>query len=478
VGEDAKAEIPEGGETRVDALKAAAAPRAFIGLLFSAASFACVSTLLLNAAFTTSPPPLSSLSFPSRVFWTVLTIFFLPAVVLGMISPVTAKMALERSKTLGRTIGSVYAWGAVGSIVGTLATGFWLIALLGVRGVVLLISLTLACLGIWLGPKRVVQSAWALLLAGLIVVSVLPSARAAGFSAKLGLIDKPDKRYIFARDGHYQYVRVYRGSEFGGKGRDLRTLILDHLVHGYVDPKDPSYLHYRYEKLYRDVLAAYHPPSRKPLRAFFIGGGSYTFPRWLEQAYPGARIDVAEIDPLVLEANHQALGLSRKTRIYTILMDARNAVADMPKDRRYDAIFGDAFNDLSIPFHLVTREFAGELASHLTPRGIYLLNVIDEFASGKMLCALHATLRRVFKHVYVFSTSKDGVSAGRETFVVAASRHPLDVRRWYPGHSLSFSGCTLPPPELERLTKRCNGLVLRDGYAPVENLLSDVMRRR
>ena len=40
------------------------------------------------------------------------------AAVLGAISPVAATMALEIGKHTGRTVGSVYSWGAVGSIVG------------------------------------------------------------------------------------------------------------------------------------------------------------------------------------------------------------------------------------------------------------------------------------------------------------------------------------------------------------------------
>ena len=52
-----------------------------------------------------------------------------------------AKLALDRSTRVGATIGSVYAWGAVGSIGGTLATGFWLIAALGTRGVVLAVAI-------------------------------------------------------------------------------------------------------------------------------------------------------------------------------------------------------------------------------------------------------------------------------------------------------------------------------------------------
>ena len=40
--------------------------------------------------------------------------------------------------------------------------------------------------------------------------------------------------------------------------------------------------------------------------------------------------------------------------------------------RTYDFIFGDAFNDLSIPYHLTTKEFARELKRLLKPDGLFL----------------------------------------------------------------------------------------------------------
>jgi len=67
-------------------------------------------------------------SFPLRVASHFALVFFPPAAVLGMISPVVAKMALDLGRKTGRTIGSIYAWGVVGSIIGTFMTGFYFVA--------------------------------------------------------------------------------------------------------------------------------------------------------------------------------------------------------------------------------------------------------------------------------------------------------------------------------------------------------------
>lgn len=459
-------------------------PRAYLGLLFMAGSIACLLALYLNALLT-GHPLLAGESWPLRVFVTVIVIFFLPAVVLGTISPATAKMAIERSATLGRTIGSVYAWGAVGSIVGTLATGFWLIALLGVHGVVLVTAASLALVGLLLGPQRWAQLLWLVVMVALIAVSCVPVAPATKVAKAFGLRDNLDEHFIFAKDSHYQFVKVYRHkvarAPVGGKKqppREVLVLALDHLVHGFIDPKDPTYLHYGYERVYRDVTRDFIGARRK-VRSLFIGGGAYTFPRLVVHLWPGSQVDVAEIDPMVVEANHVALGLPRDTPIRTIALDGRNAVADLLPSRRYDLIFGDAFNDLSIPAHLITLEFTRELAEHLAPGGVYLVNVIDDFQVGQLLCAFQATMERVFPHVYVFSTSRYGAAAGRETFVVAGSRRALpNARQWVAGHSSGREGSLLTGAELETLRSRCGGRVLTDADAPVENLIAPVVQKK
>src|SRR5262249_61083030 len=104
-----------------------------------------------------------------------------------------------------------------------------------------------------------------------------------------------------------------------------------------------------------------------PLRALFLGGGTYSFPRYLQARHRGSQVDVAEIDPAVTRANHMALGLPRDTTIRTYFRDPRRFVDQQPATQRYDMILGDAFNNFSIPSHLTTREFNDRLPRMLPP---------------------------------------------------------------------------------------------------------------
>lgn len=448
-------------------------PERFVGWLFLAASVTCLSTLFINQLLIDSAP-FESLRWPTKVFSSVLVIFVLPSLVLGTISPAMAKIALSRSDAVGTTIGSVYAWATVGSIVGTLATGFFLIATLGAQGVVLVIALGLALVGVFLGPHRWLHVIWTVLVLTALLVAKSPNASAYEYGHKIGL---REVHYLFDADSDYQYIKVYEDESEKDPKRTLRILALDYLIHGYVDLKDPTYLEYGYERIYQEVARRFIGKKER-IATFFIGGGSYTFPRWVLHEWPGSQIDVAEIDPMVLEANHSALGLPRDTPIKTYLLDARNALDDLPSQQRYDVIFGDAFSDLSVPWHLTTLEFNYKIAAHLKPDGAYLINVIDDFEHGLFLGAVVATLQRAFCNVYVFSTEKDGVTPGRETFVVAATQRAIPTRDWRPGHGGSFHGSLLTEEHMKTLHRRSGGRVLTDDNAPVSNLLAPVVSAR
>ena len=136
----------------------------------------------------------------------------------------------------------------------------------------------------------------------------------------------------------------------------MEAVILDNLIHSFVDLKDPLHLQYGYERTYSD-LVAWKAKSNPKFRALSIGGGGYTFPRYLEAKYPEAQIEVIEIDPHLTGWPTEHLGLSRNTRIRSFNGDARWLLMNFPEKGAYDFIFGDAFNDLTIPYHLTTKEF-------------------------------------------------------------------------------------------------------------------------
>src|SRR5262249_21420723 len=95
------------------------------------------------------------------------------------------------------------------------------------------------------------------------------------------------------RESSYYCIRI---SQATIDGRPVKSLVLDHLVHSYVDLDDPKFIGYGYERVYSE-LTEWHARSRPEFRTLSIGGGGYTFPKYVTAYYPGAHADVLEIDP-------------------------------------------------------------------------------------------------------------------------------------------------------------------------------------
>ena len=204
----------------------------------------------------------------------------------------------------------------------------------------------------------------------------------------------------YTDESNYYYIKVDNetvgdSSRPGARLLQKRTLVLDNLIHGYFIIDHPDIIEYSYELVYALVTRRFadarvqasngklEPDASPPLSTLFIGGGAYTFPRHLQYKYPGTTADVAEIDPSVTKANHIAMGLSPRTPILTTFGDARRFVQTNLGKKRYDLIFGDAFNDFSVPWHMTTKEFNDMLYDSLADDGIYMINIIDMYMSDE-----------------------------------------------------------------------------------------------
>lgn len=419
---------------------------------------------------------LLDLSWPARIFLHTFVAFFIPSALLGCIGPVAAGLALQSGRAPGRTLGAVYAAGAVGSIVGTFAAGYWLIATVGTTPVILLVGSIMALAALFIRSALARAVGLLLCMAGL-TLALAPTPALERWTAQAGWRDQPPPGTVFWKESRYQQVAVKTMSA----DPNHRGMYLDKMLHSEAKVGRPADLLYRYAWVYEAVLDARHPPPA-PVRAFVIGGGGYTFPSYLATTRPGSRVEVAEIDPVVTEAAVQAFGFSSMPEIAIHHADARNLVADWIRQRargyaiEFDYILGDTFNDYSVPFHLTTVEFTRMLADLLAPDGVYMLNMIDRFDSARFLGAIVNTFREVFPEVRVVFCHAN--LAARGTYVVIAAKHPLDLRglreRIRARHP-AFYGFELDAAQLNDVARRTGSLVLTDDHAPVENLLAKVV---
>src|SRR4030042_576697 len=121
--------------------------RKALAALLGTSSAACVIVIILNN-LAGEWFWLWKLNLSAHIFIHVSLVFMLPSTLLGTISPVVAKMALDKGLPTGRTVGDIYAWGAAGSIIGTFLTGFYLIAVLGTIAIIWIVAAVLLLMAI------------------------------------------------------------------------------------------------------------------------------------------------------------------------------------------------------------------------------------------------------------------------------------------------------------------------------------------
>ncbi len=347
-----------------------------LGLCLFLSGLASLS-VLLAVDFVTQQGFLGGLGLMERIVALTAVIFFVPVLLLGTISPQVIRLAVTDLARVGRTSGRIYAWSTAGAIAGTFATGWWLISALGVNTLIFVAGLVLLALAIVAG--RFWQSGLAL-VASLVV--------AAG--SVYGLYSKDALRSPCTMETSYFCIKVL-DQDRGGV--PVKLLVLDHLVHSYVKLGDPSYLGYDHEQVQAEItrfVAARNPSPR----VLVIGGGGYTYPRWVEAFVPTATVEVVEIDPGVTETAYRDLGLPRDTRIISYNMDGRQFVHEIAPRKHYDLVVQDAVNDLSVPYHIMTREYNEYIRQVLVDDGIYLLTVIDLYREGQLMRSALRTRKR------------------------------------------------------------------------------------
>lgn len=368
--------------------------------------------------------------------------FFAPAAILSAVPPVIVKLRLATLAETGTVVGSYSAIGTAGGIFGTFVTGFVLIAAFPTRPIVIAVGglLILAGIVLWRmpAPSRL-------------------GASAAGGALILGLL-------VFGGPCDYETTYSCADVVVDPARPTGRTLILDQVSNSYVDLADPTHLEFRYARVMEDVIDATLPEGA--VNAVSVGGGGFTFDSYLKAVRPGSRNITLEIDRLLIEIGHRELGLAEDAEV--IVDDARRSLDQIPAGWA-DLIIGDAFSGLSVPWHLTTVEFVGQIESRLDPGGIYTMNVIDygdlDFVRSEL-----ATLQSVFPHVAVFAPPAYLVGEAGGNFVLVASNRPIPVDD-ITARTAARGGAEVAAAG-ERLAAFIgDARILTDDFAPVDQMI-------
>ena len=400
------------------------------------------------------------MSMLSASFLYVMLLFFIPAFLLGIITPLLTTLALRLDAHTGHIVGMMHSLAAFGSIIGTFASGYWLIQSFGTQAVIAGTGLSLIGLSLWLLVPQAPRLAGGLVLAG--AISLLVTNQRFGFFSPCH------------EESAYFCIKVLPMDEEVPFGK-AKGMVLDQLLHGVNHETHPKLLVFSYTHAMDELIKNHLGQDKAKARYLFTGGGSYAHPRALRAALPESSITVIEIDKQVTKIAEQKMQVDTSD-MRVIHGDARVVLQSM-QGEKYAAIIGDVFNDVSIPFHLTTLEYKQLVKQRLHDDGIYVLNVIDAWPDPLIVKSLIKTLGEVFDDVDIWM---EGIpqDSTRMTYVLSASsvrqtEHELVSkygirRRWFQANDLIVKNNTT----LDQLP------ILTDDYVPVESLLSSLITTR
>jgi spermidine synthase len=377
---------------------------------------------------------LGALGFGGHVTaWALVTaiVVFPAAFVSGIQFPMLIALLGRGRKDVGSHIGAAYAWNTAGAIAGSLAGGFGVLPLLSAPTTWRLVAASLVGLAIVaaivsLREPTAVRSRSTVIVTAIVAAGALLATSAEGPTAVwrhsgIGAARAPRpqtrndlqrweletrRNLLWDRDGRESSVAVMlandvafvvNGKSDGAARGDAETQVMLGMV-----------------------PATLHP---KPTKAMVVGLGTGESAGWLAAIPSMQRVDVVELEPVVLDVARLSAPLNAgalaNPKLHVTIGDAREAL--LTSRETYDIIASEPSNPYRAGIaSLLTEEFYEAARERLAPNGMLAQWVQTYSVHSETMATIYATLTKVFPHVQTWWTATGDV-------VLVASREPIVV---------------------------------------------------
>lgn len=389
-------------------------------------------------------------------FASCIVLFVFPLMLLGTTTPSLMKYAVTSLSDSGKTVGIIEAVGTIGSILGTFLPTFVTIPAAGTAATFLIFAGVLAviCLLYFiLNKKFQVRAVVALVL--IAAVAIVPNKEHFAFW---------QNNIVYEGESIYNYLQV---SE-----TDKATILSTNVLEGVqsIKMKDDTLtgMYYDYA-LAAPLMAGFIPYEDNSERSVLVLGlGTGTFTGLTYDFYGNPSIDGVEIDQKIVNLADEYFELS--PNVNTVVEDGRAYLqAGSGKNKTYDLIMVDAYQDITIPFQMSSIEFFNSVKEHLTPDGVMVVNMnMHTNKEGSINDYLSSTIANVFSEVAT-------VTATNNTNMILFASNNEQVFSEYKTMCAELDTQTLFGTQMQAvansLTPVTNtSLILTDNKAPVELL--------
>lgn len=340
-------------------------------------------------------------------FAACMIIFVFPLFLLGTVTPSLVKYTVDSLDDSGKIVGNLGAFNTIGSIIGTFVPTFISIPAVGTSITFLIFAGIL------------------LLLAVIYFVSSKVSARQVKkLPIGMGLfllccIFGHKNSFAFWQsdltyegESIYNYLQVYED--------DSKVVLSTNVLFGvqsvYLKEEGLTGMYYDY------AMAAPFMASvkeKEELNMLILGMGTGTYATQCSRYFDNVHSEGVEIDQKITDLARTYFALPESVKVTTY--DGRaylNAI-----DEKYDVIMVDAYQDITIPFQMSSKEFFTLVKEHLTEDGVMVVNMnMKGEQKGSINEYLADTIASVFSEIY---TADVEYNTNRELF---ASDNPDMIR--------------------------------------------------
>ncbi len=333
-------------------------------------------------------------------FAACMVIFVFPLFLLGTVTPSLAKYTVDSLEDSGSTVGTLNAFNTIGSIIGTFVPTFVSIPAVGTSVTFLIFAAILLALGIvYFVSKRAGLRKSAVSAVLFVLCCVFGASNSFAFW---------EKDLAYEGESIYNYLQV--------KENDRSVILSTNVLFGVqsmlVKGEGLTGMYYDYA-----MAAPLMTGKEKPAECntLILGMGTGTYAHQCRAYYGDMPVEGVEIDGKITMLAREYFELPEDVKVTTY--DGRaylNAI-----DEKYDVIMVDAYQDITIPFQMSSREFFTLVREHLAEDGVMVVNMNMRGGGEDSINAyLSDTIGSVFDEVYTVDVKG---STNRELF---ASNNP------------------------------------------------------
>ena len=330
-------------------------------------------------------------------FVSAMVVFVFPLFLLGTVTPSLAAYTIGSLSDSGKVVGRLGACNTVGSIIGTFLPTFVTIPSVGTAVTFLIFAgiLLALCVIYFLSSKvSLVRT----------IVGIVLFALCCAFGSSDSFAFWEDD-LTFEGESVYNYLQVSEDE----KSVILSTNVLFGVQSIYQKDGGLTGMYYDYA-LAAPVMAGVYDGSAEDFSILVLGNGSGTFATQCTRHFGGVKIDAVEIDQSITDLAREYFSLPDSVNVYTY--DGR-AFLNV-SDGLYDVIMVDAYQDITVPFQMSSKEFFALVKDHLKEDGVLVVNMSMRGRGENTINSYLAdTISTLFSEVYTIDVT---YSTNRELF--------------------------------------------------------------